>query len=426
MRDAMRDAMRNLMTDVVRDSVAKRLLPVLVVFMLVAAACGGQDDDPVDAIDDDVTALDAGDDESDGTESDGAASDAERDAAQADVDGAADDGDSADAADGDSDDGDSGAADSEDGDAGDDEGADGGDDASDESSGGDGDGADGDDSGSDDRDGSSDTAGDDTTDTSEGSDTSETPDTEAPDTADSAPSGGVVSVDWWGCWQARDAVTSDGVVTRLPNCATGPSSVGEAGDMFGSANAPVYRASGAGGNPSIEFTHAGDTLIQTNGGQPWTGGDILPSDQGVTMAWIGMMTDVNSHEGKFLVSGQSRDNRFPFVRVRGRGENRFEAYGGGSVEALSGNGSVVDNRIQGVLIYLAPDRSASVIELDGTETLGGQDSQLRRNIFGLTLGNSYDRNFSTTDHQFLFLGMKQGQMSSEEKAAFWAHLESLR
>ncbi len=216
------------------------------------------------------------------------------------------------------------------------------------------------------------------------------------------------------------------MVASLPNCASGPSSVGSQGDMSHASAPPVFRSSGANGNRSIEFTFDGNTLLQTNGGQSWGGADVLPgSSQGVTLAWVGMMTDVNSHNVKYLVTGLNGGSEHPMLLVEGEGPNRFLGYGGGATEARSSNGTVIDNRLHGVIMYLAPNGSASIVEVDGVDVNTGQDSRMTANVTGLTLGNIFSRGFSTTDHQFVFLGMHEGQLSSAEKAVFWDYVNGL-
>jgi hypothetical protein len=246
-------------------------------------------------------------------------------------------------------------------------------------------------------------------------------------------SGDLLSVDWWGCWLAETAIDAQGqtpsdgsFVNQLPNCAEGPSSIGDSGDMTHPEAPPVYRSAGAGSHPSIEFTHAGNTLLQTNEGQPWVGADMLAgSTTGVTLAWVGMVTDVNSHTAKYLASGLDNQFDYPMLIVEGSGPNLFAGYGGGNVEARSSNDTVVDDTLQGVILYLSPDGSASVLEVDGVDLVSGQDSRMRTNVAGLTLGNLFSRNFSTTDHQFLFLGLREGPMSAAETAVFWEFVDSL-
>ena len=76
-------------------------------------------------------------------------------------------------------------------------------------------------------------------------------------------------------------------------------------------------------------------------------------------------------------------------------------------------------------MYFAPGSGASVLEVDGRDVRGGQNSQMQGNVTGLTLGNHYGRGFSTTDHQFVFLGMREGPMSSAEKQRFWNYVAGL-
>ncbi len=271
-------------------------------------------------------------------------------------------------------------------------------------------------------------------DAEEGADEAESEDGDDGEEAQTAAPGSATAIDWWGCWQAADAKNADGGtpsnggrVALLPNCATGPSSVGSAGDMSHASYRPVFRSSGANGNPSIEFTFEGDTLLQTNGGSPWTGDDVLngPST-GVTLAWVGMTTKVNSHNVKYLVSGLNEQFEYPMLLVEGEGPNRFAGYGGGNIEARSSEGTISDFNLHAVIMYLAPDGSASVVEVDGGDVQAGQDSIIRSEVAGLTLGNIFSRNFSTTDHHFVFLGMYEGQMSDGDKAAFWDYAEGLR
>lgn len=255
-----------------------------------------------------------------------------------------------------------------------------------------------------------------------------------PTTTTSPPDAGdLLAVDWWGCWRAADAVSAQGLppadgtlVSTVPNCAQGPSSVGAAGDLSHATAPPIYRTAGAGPHASIEFTYQGNTLLHTNGGLPWSGDDILAgSDEGVTLAWIGMMTDVNSHSVKYLVSGLDSQSEYPLLMVEGEGPNRFAGYAGGSRELRSSDGTVIDDRIHGVILHLAPNGSTSEIVVDNTDVVTSQDSPMGADMRGLTLGNFYSQGFSTTDHQFLFLGLRQGRLTTAETAAFWAFVESL-
>lgn len=253
-------------------------------------------------------------------------------------------------------------------------------------------------------------------------------------TAPAAPPENVSAIDWWGCWRAEDALDgggntpSDGsVVATLPNCASGPADVGRAGDMSHPSAPPIFRTDGASGRPAIEFTFAGDTLLQTNAGDPWEGDDLLPaSTEGITVAWIGMMTDVASHDVKYLVSGLDMSNDYPMLIVEGEGPDRFAGYGGGSTEIRSPDGTVVDLELHGVILHLAPDGTNSTIEVDGVVGDTPQDSAMGRDVTGITLGNHFGRGFSTTDHQFVFLGLHRGTLSEADKVAFWDHLDQLR
>lgn len=244
----------------------------------------------------------------------------------------------------------------------------------------------------------------------------------------------IASVDWVGCWRAEDAVAANGAtpadggtVVRVPNCATGPSGIGTLGAMSHPSAPPTYRHAGAGTNPSIEFTFAGNTLLQTNGGSPWPSDALVDGDRfGVTLAWIGMMSDVESHDVKYLVSGLSYDHEAPQLIIEGEGPNRFAAYGGGNGEARSSTGTVRDGTIHGVIVFLSPDGSSSSVEVDGADLRPGQDSAMREDVLGLTLGNSFARGFSTTDHQFVFLGLSEGRLSEAERATFWGYVDRLR
>lgn len=244
-------------------------------------------------------------------------------------------------------------------------------------------------------------------------------------------SSGFLSIDWWGCWRAADAMGSGGsrpanggTVNRLPNCANGPSSVGSAGDMFGSANPPVFRSAGAGGHPSIEFTHTGDTLLQTNGGAAWSGGDVLASSQGVTVVWVGMLSDVDSHDGKFAYTGIDRSNQHPSLYLRGRGPNLFSGYGGGNFEIKSPEGTIRDFVIYGVILHFSANGEAT-IQVNGGGVTSGDRVPLKNDVRGLTLGNAFRRNFSSTDHQFIFMGLTDGQLSSADRSAFWGYVNGL-
>ncbi len=272
--------------------------------------------------------------------------------------------------------------------------------------------------------------------TSRGPDNGEPANGEPADSESAAgqdPTSTLTGIDWWGCWQAADArnasggIAGDGEqVESLPNCAAGPSSVGQVGDMSHPSSPPTFRAAGADGHPSIEFTFKGDTLLQTNGGQPWSGDAVLPAaGQGVTMAWIGMTMDIDSHRFKFLVSGLSDRHEYPMLRAEGEGARRFAGYGGGATDAVSSEGTITDFALHGVIVHLGPDGSTASVEVDGADIRSDQRSDIRADVSGLTLGNSYRRNFSTTDHQFVFLGLREGEMSPADKDAFWAYLDSL-
>jgi hypothetical protein len=242
------------------------------------------------------------------------------------------------------------------------------------------------------------------------------------------------NVDWWGCWWAAHSQTQGGstpgngaTVARLPNCADGPSSVGQPGDMSETGTAPEFRSAGANGYPSIEFTHAGDTLLKTNGGGAWSGGDVLDGgSEGVTLAWIGMTTDLAGHNTKYVVTGLDSGSEYPQLLIDGEGLDRFTGYGGGNSEARSDVGTISDLTIHGVILYLSPSGSSSSVEVDGTDLNQGLDSAMRGDVAGLTLGNFFSQNFSTTDHQFVFLGLREGPMSGNEKAEFWSYLAEVR
>lgn len=189
---------------------------------------------------------------------------------------------------------------------------------------------------------------------------------------------------------------------------------------------PIFRAQGANGKPSIEFTFAGDTLLQTNGGAPVGGDDVVRGpEQVVTRAWVGMTTDIESHNLKFLVSGLNRTHDYPQLLVKSQGPNRFVGYGGGTTEADVPD-SIVDDTIHGVILYLSSERDSSAIYVDGTKLATNVDSKQRTDIVGLTLGNSFKRGFSTTDHQFVFLGMTAGEMPEQAQRDFWAYLDDVR
>ena len=248
----------------------------------------------------------------------------------------------------------------------------------------------------------------------------------------------VLAIDWWGCWRGGDArgaggatpTDGSGVVT-VPNCASGPSSVGRAGDLTSPNAAPAFRRSVANGSSSIEFEYnsppPGDTMLQTNNGAPWSGSDVLDGDgRGVTLAWIGMLTDVESHTIKYLVSGLDSGSPYPQLIAEGDGVNRFQGWGGGGGELRAASGTIVDRRIHGVILHLAPNGTSSRLEVDGVAASGGQNSSMSGDVRGLTIGNLYSGNFSTTDHQFMFLGLHEGPLTGDEKADFWAYVDDLR
>lgn len=257
-----------------------------------------------------------------------------------------------------------------------------------------------------------------------------------PDDPLPAPTDAVSEVDWWGCWraeQARDAggstPTNGERVSTLPNCASGSDSVGSQGTMSESGNdRPVYRPNGANGHPSIEFSYEGpvseqSTLLQTNGGVPWSGSDVLAGEQGVTVAWIGMATDAASHTIKYVVSGLDNSSEYPQLIIEGDGTNRFQGWGGSGDLMLSSGGVITDYVVHGVIAYFAPDGS---IEVDNSDLRTGQNTPVSGSVEGLTLGNWFNQGFSTTDHQFVFLGLHEGPMSQADRDTFWAYLAHVR
>ena len=259
--------------------------------------------------------------------------------------------------------------------------------------------------------------------------------TPSPDDPLPAPTDAVSEIDWWGCWRAEQARDANGStptngerVSTLPNCASGPSSVGGQGTMSETGNdRPVYRPAGANGHPAIEFSYEGpnereSTLLRTNGGAPWAGSDVLEGGPGVTLAWIGMTTDVASHDTKYFVSGLSSSHSAPLLIVRADGFNRFDAWAGGRQVMESSNDTIVDYVVHGVIVYFAPDGS---IEIDNSD-FGSFDSEVWGEVVGLTLGNKYDQGFSGTDHQFVFLGLHSGPMSQADRDTFWAYLAHVR
>ena len=97
----------------------------------------------------------------------------------------------------------------------------------------------------------------------------------------------------------------------------------------------------------------------------------------------------------------------------------------GAIEARSTTGTVLDGSIHGVILHLSADGSASLVEVDGVDLVSGQDSRMESDVAGLTLGNIFSRNFSTTDHQFVFLGLREGPMSAAERSGFWEFVGGL-
>ena len=243
-----------------------------------------------------------------------------------------------------------------------------------------------------------------------------------------APTDAVSEIDWWGCWraeQARDAGGSEpsdgGRVATLPNCASGSDSVGSQGTMT-SSDRPIYRRTGANGHPAIEFSFATNTLLQTNGGSRWSGGDVLDADGGVTIAWIGMTTDVASHTIKYLVSGIDATIDNPNLIIEGDGTNRFIGWGGRGSEMRSSSGVIDDGVVHGVIAYFAPN---GTIEVDNADFRTNQNTP-SSDVYGLTLGRRVTQQFSTTDHQFVFLGLHEGPMSQADRDTFWSYLALVR
>ena len=238
-------------------------------------------------------------------------------------------------------------------------------------------------------------------------------------------------IDWWACWWARDAMAvggetpaDGGRVALLPNTADGSRSIGAAGDLS-HPDAPIFRSAGAAGLPSIEFTFEGNTLLQTNRGEPLSGDAVIPASRsGVTVAWIGVVSDVMSHSIKYLVSGLNSSNEYPQLIVEGEGPNRFLGYAGGSTEARSSDGVIIDGQLVGVLLHLGPD-SSSWLDVDGVDYRGGQDSSVRGGVVGVTVGNLFARNFSTTDHQMVFTAIYEGSLGEAEQALFWEQVAEL-
>jgi hypothetical protein len=125
------------------------------------------------------------------------------------------------------------------------------------------------------------------------------------------------------------------------------------------------------------------------------------------------------------VSGLDSGSPYPQLIAEGAGTNRFRSWAGGVGEIDATNGTIVDNRIHGVILYMDPNGSASRIEVDGVDVSGSQNSAMTDDVAGLSLGNHFSGNFSTTDHQFMFLGLHEGPLSGADKAEFWDYAAAL-
>ena len=96
------------------------------------------------------------------------------------------------------------------------------------------------------------------------------------DEASAGAGGSPAGIDWWGLLAGGRRTRRRWSATERRRPGRGPAQLRRRSEQHWGLGRhvppdrpPVFRSGGANGRPSIEFTFAGDTLLQTNGGRPW-------------------------------------------------------------------------------------------------------------------------------------------------------------